>query len=58
MVMEGRPLAAELLSALSRRGSGVRRLAWAWESILLARWSLSVEEDMLEVVGLEITARG
>lgn len=46
-VIAGRPAASELAIALSNCGSGLRRDERARASILLARWSLSVEEDIL-----------
>ena len=49
MVIAGRLLAAELDSAWSSCGSGLRRLWRAWASTVLARWSRSAaEEDMNE----------
>lgn len=45
MVIAGRPLAAELVSAWSSCGSGLRRLVRAWASTLLAWWSKSAEEE-------------
>jgi len=53
MVMAGRPRAAELASAWSSCGSGLRRLIRAWASILLA-WSSLSTEDILGVGGLGI----
>lgn len=41
MVIAGRSLAAELVSAWSSRGSGLSRLVRAWASTLLAWLSMS-----------------
>ena len=53
MVIAGRPFAAELVSAWSSCGSGLRRLVRAWASTLLAWWSSPAEEEaaMLEANG-------
>ena len=45
MVIAGRPLAAELVSAWSSCGSGLRRLVRAWASTLLACWSSPADEE-------------
>ena len=53
MVIAGSLLAAELVSAWSSCGSGLRRLRRAWASTVLARSSRSAaEEDMMMVGGL------
>ena len=50
MVIAGRPLAVELLSAWSSWVFGFRRLVRAWASILPAWWSLL--ETILAMVDL------
>ena len=58
MVIAGRSLAAELVSAWSSRGSGLSRLVRAWASTLLAWLSMSAEEaDILEVGGVPGSGR-
>ena len=44
-MIAGRPLAAELVSAWSSCGSGLRRLVRAWASTLLACWSSPADDD-------------
>ena len=44
MVIAGRPLAAELVSAWSSCGSGLMRLVRAWASTLLACWSSPADD--------------
>ena len=44
-MIAGRPLAAELVSAWSSCGSGLRRLVRAWASTLLACWSSPADEE-------------
>ena len=44
-MIAGRPLAAELVSARSSCGSGLRRLVRAWASTLLTCWSSPADDE-------------